>query len=177
MLEMDTDSLYFALAKKNLSDLIKEELKTKYTNAIYNQCEKKSIDASENWFPRDCCEKHRIHDNREPGLMKQEYEGDLFIGLCSKTYILENKLDSKLKFSTKGLSKNALQDPLNQFKKVLFTGVTESGLNKGFRVKNNTIFTYEQTRAGLSYFYCKRIVLEDGISTKPLDITLTPSLK
>jgi hypothetical protein len=152
-------------------------LKSKYSNAIHNQCDKESIDARENWFPRECCDRHRIHDSREPGLMKKEYEGDLFIGLCSKTYILENKANSKLKMSTKGLSRKSLVDPLNQFKKVLFTGVPESGLNKGFRVKNNTIFTYEQSRMGLSYFYCKREVLSDGISTKPLDITLTPASK
>ena len=34
------------------------------------------------------------------------------------------------------------------------------------------MFTYMQERRGFSYLYCKRKVLEDGIHTQHLDITL-----
>ena len=44
----------------------------------------------------------------------------------------------------------------------------------GFRLKNNSIFTYSQEKIGFNYFYCKRKVLRDGISTVPLDIELCP---
>jgi hypothetical protein len=35
---------------------------------------------------------------------------------------------------------------------------------------NHEIHTYKQKRDGLSYFYGKRKVSEDGVSTTPLDI-------
>lgn len=41
-------------------------------------------------------------------------------------------------------------------------------------MKDNTIFTYEQIRSGLSYFYCKRKVAPNGIDTEPLTLTMTP---
>ena len=36
------------------------------------------------------------------------------------------------------------------------------------------MFTYEQQKQAFSYFYCKRVLLEDGISTEPLDLVLSP---
>ena len=43
--------------------------------------------------------------------------------------------------------------------------------NRGFRVVDQKeICTYELKKRGLSYFYPKREVQEDGIHTKPLDI-------
>ena len=41
--------------------------------------------------------------------------------------------------------------------------------NVGFRVYNQGILTYEQSKHGLSAYYDKRHVLADGIHTKPLD--------
>ncbi len=42
--------------------------------------------------------------------------------------------------------------------------------NKGFRVINNEMVTYIQHKKGLSYYYDKRVVLADGVSSVPLDI-------
>lgn len=44
-------------------------------------------------------------------------------------------------------------------------------------MRDNNIFSYNQVRNGITYFYCKRKVLEDGIHTKTLDITMTPRKK
>ena len=41
-------------------------------------------------------------------------------------------------------------------------------------MKDTAMFTYSQDKIGFNYFYCKRKVLEDGISTRPLDICLSP---
>ena len=60
------------------------------------------------------------------------------------------------------------------FKKVLNDKKPVEGVNHGFQLKNNKIFTYEQRRNGFTYFYCKRKVCEDGIHTEPLDIVLNP---
>ena len=54
------------------------------------------------------------------------------------------------------------------------TGETKSFTNQGFRIHDNTISTYQQTKGGLSYLYCKRQVMSDGIHTKPLNIALSP---
>ena len=42
--------------------------------------------------------------------------------------------------------------------------------NKGFRVVDNSMITYVQQKKGLSYYYYKRQVLEDGVTTVPLII-------
>ena len=41
-------------------------------------------------------------------------------------------------------------------------------------MKGSNIFTYSQEKMGFNYFYCKREVLSDGVSTRPLDICLSP---
>jgi hypothetical protein len=41
------------------------------------------------------------------------------------------------------------------------------GINRGFRVKNDNMFTYVQEKKGLNYLYCKRPVCKDGVTTLP----------
>ena len=59
------------------------------------------------------------------------------------------------------------------------TGVLENqtrqlGVNRGFRARDNTMYTYSQQRVGFGYFYCKRKVEDVGIHTSPLDLVLSP---
>ena len=42
--------------------------------------------------------------------------------------------------------------------------------NKGFISKNKRVYTYSLTKKGLGYLYCRRKVLENGVSTTYLDI-------
>ena len=58
----------------------------------------------------------------------------------------------------------------DKYLQVLQTQRPSSGINRGFRVVNNTVYTYNQERNGFSYFYPKRKVLDNGVSTEPLDI-------
>ena len=44
----------------------------------------------------------------------------------------------------------------------------DKAINKGFRVHDQGMVTYEQSKLGLSAYYDKRYVLEDGIHTRPL---------
>jgi uncharacterized phage-like protein YoqJ len=48
--------------------------------------------------------------------------------------------------------------------------ITLSATNKGFRIDKQTqnIITYSQEKVGLNFYYYKRKVLEDGITTIPL---------
>ena len=89
----------------------------------------------------------------------------------------ENNTESRVKSSTKGLSKNALERPVDLFRSVLSDKISRGGRNVGFRARDNTIFTYNQQRLGLTYFYVKREVQADGVSTKPLDLTLEPCIR
>ena len=47
---------------------------------------------------------------------------------------------------------------------------SDHGFNRGFRVRDSSVMTYIQERAALTYFYPKRKVLEDGLTTAPLDL-------
>ena len=51
---------------------------------------------------------------------------------------------------------------------------TEMSVNRGTRLKGNTLFTYEQSKTAFTYFYCKRKIEDHAINTRALDIVLTP---
>ena len=58
----------------------------------------------------------------------------------------------------------------DKYLNVLLTQRPSSGVNRGFRTVNNTMYTYNQVRDDFSYLYPKRKVLDDGVSTQPFDI-------
>ena len=66
---------------------------------------------------------------------------------------------------------------MSTFRHVLNTQRVGQGTLIGFRVHNNGIATYQQRRDGLSYVYCKRRVLDDGVSTVLLDLEVCPIKK
>ena len=47
-------------------------------------------------------------------------------------------------------------------------GDIDKAINKGFRVHEQGVMTYEQNKLGLSAYHDKRFVLLDGIHTRPL---------
>ena len=57
-----------------------------------------------------------------------------------------------------------------KFRRVLADQDNVMCANGGFRTKDHSNATYEQTNKGLSYFYPERIVEEDGIHAVPLNI-------
>ena len=61
-LEMDTDSLYLALAEKKLEDCIRPEMRAEWQILRSNDCvDSFTADALANFFPRTCCVKHKQH--------------------------------------------------------------------------------------------------------------------
>ena len=72
------------------------------------------------------------------------------------------------KSTTKGLSKRHNDIDKDTFLAVLTNRRSGSGFNRGFRVRDSSMMTYIQERAALTYFYPKRKVLEDGLTTAPL---------
>ena len=68
---MNTDSLYLALAEKELGDCIRSEMRAEWQKLQSNDCvDSFTAYVVENFFPRTCCVKHKQHDKREPGLFK-----------------------------------------------------------------------------------------------------------
>ncbi|KAE9136525.1 hypothetical protein PF010_g1632 [Phytophthora fragariae] len=164
--EMDTDSAYIAFSCDNpFQDCIKPDLREHFKQHKYD------------WFPRDYSTDVAKFDRRTPGLFKDEWSGDAMVSLSSKNYICYLPDESyKVKVSAKGVQqgRGRNSDVLspNGFESVVRDRITLQGTNKGFRLSKGTksIITYSQTKTALSYFYDKRRVLEDGITTIALDI-------
>ncbi|KAG2764463.1 hypothetical protein PC129_g24032 [Phytophthora cactorum] len=164
--EMNTDSAYIAFSCKTpFQECVKPELCDHFKQHKYD------------WFPRDYNTEVAKFDRRTPGLFKDEWSGDAMVSLSSKNYICYLADESyKVKVSAKGVrqSRGCNEDVLNPlgFESVVRDRISLRGTNKGFRLSKETksITTYSQTKTVLSYFYDKRQVLEDGISTLPLDI-------
>ena len=89
--------------------------------------------------PKKCCIKQKKIDNRIPGLFKIQWQGEGMIGLCSKTYF---GWGDKNECSTKGISKTQNTIDKDQFLQVLTTKQSTGGVNIGFQVKNNAVYTY-----------------------------------
>ena len=71
-LELDTDSLYLALAEKELEDCTRPEMRAEWWRLRSNDCvDSFTADPAANFFPRTCFVKHKQHDKREPGLFKE----------------------------------------------------------------------------------------------------------
>ena len=177
--EMDTDSAYIALAGDSIDDLVAPEHREHYFRHRSEWLPAECCDAHKNdyvtasisgrtWTATEpCCLARKMYDKRTPGLFKVEWHGDGFVGLCSKTYYCFGETD---KSTTKGLSKRRNDIDKDTFLAVLTNRRSGSGVNRGFRVRDSSVMTYVQERAALTYFYPKRKVLDDGLSTAPLDL-------
>ena len=150
LIQMDTDSFYMALSTNDFDDIIKPEMKELYKE------EKK------NWLVTD------EYSKRVPGLFKAEFQGKRMIALTSKCYFADSGKDEGVKkFSCKGVSRRQNKMNWERYRKALF-GSLDKARNIGFRKRDNHIVTYEQSKLGLSAYYDKRIVHEDGIHTSCL---------
>ena len=86
------------------------------------------------------------------------------IALCSKCYYIDNGKGEKKKFSTEGISKKQ-----NELSRLRFKEVLEG---RKARMRDGQMVTYELQKLGLSTYYDKRWVLDDGIHTEPMEFHL-----
>ena len=108
-IEMDTDSLYIAMSEKNIKDIIKPTMKEKWNQLRARDCRDDfQADNIANFFPRECCASHNRHDQRTPGLFKEEFRCTEMVALCSKTYCCFDEEVQNVKLSCKGLNKCSL---------------------------------------------------------------------
>ena len=142
-----------AISGPSVESLVRPELREKF-----EKCK---------WFLRTDTSENKAFDKRTPGLFKEEWSGEGIIGLSSKVYYCFGSYD---KFSCKGINKNCNEINKEKYLNVLLTKQSSAGLNNGFRVVDNAMYTYQQVQDGFSYFYPKRKVLNDGVTILPLDI-------
>ena len=70
-LEMDTDSLHLALSEENLEDVILPDKRAEWDKLRSKNCtDNFTANATDDFFPRTCCNVNKKHDKREPGLFK-----------------------------------------------------------------------------------------------------------
>ena len=150
LIQMDTDGNYMAISAERLEDMVRPELQTEFEAK------------KEDWLSWD------KWSSRTPGLFKLECEGSRMIALCLKCYFIEELEGEKEKFSTKGMSKKQNEITWQRFKSAL-DGGKDMATNRGFRMWDGRMVTYEQQKLGLSSYYNKRWVLPDGIHTKPIE--------
>ena len=90
------------------------------------------------------------------------------IAVCSKCYFVDEPEGEKKKFRTKALSKKQKEITWQCFKAALESS-KDMATNRGFRMRDEQMVTYEQKKLGLSAYYDKRWVLPDGIHTEPIE--------
>ena len=174
---MDTDSAYMALSGE-LEDLVPDRLREDfYLNYEYwfpaQFCPRHQWDfvqtreARKEWRMKPCCEEEFRYHRRTPGLFKEEFSGDGIVALNSKTYFCWSEKETK--YSSKGLNKRSNRLKKESFLNVLETQKSLIGTNRGFVKKKQHLYTYNQKKRGITYFYAKRKVWEDGVSTEPID--------
>ena len=177
-LEMDTDSLYLDLSEENLQDVILPEKRAEWNQLRSKDCtDDFTANATVNFFPRTCCNIHKKHDKRESQVSSKKTLGvqKCCVSVAKHIVVMIKRLTSTSLAASKWLNKRTLEEcggggPMSKYRKVLEEAVNGTPTNRGFRTIQQSVATYEQTKKGLSYFYPKRIVEEDGIHTKPLHL-------
>ena len=147
LIQMDTDLMYVAVSGDSLDELVKPEMREIF------EVEKP------NWMVTN------KFSERTSGLFKTEFQGDRMIAITPKCYYADGPKGRKI--SCKGVSKKQNEMSWERYGTAL-NGCVDMAKNTGFRIRNGGLVTYEQTKLGLSAYYDKRIVLEDGIHTAPL---------
>ena len=150
LIQMDTDSMYFAFSREKLEDAVRPGYEAQFEE------DKKLWLAWDKW------------SNREPGLFMLEKQATFGIALCSKCFYMEDRATGQAKVSSKGVNKHQNEMRAERFERAL-EGSRDMATNRGFRMHNGAMYTYEQRKLGLSAYYDKRWVLEDGIHTEPIE--------
>lgn len=155
--------------RETIDDCVKPELKEQWTQEKHkcfssNSTEPVMFDGGEITMQQ--------YDKRTPGKYKAEFVGDGMISLNRKVYHCWGADNSKT--SCKGVQqkRNPLskEDFLEKLNNPRSRHVVQ---NSGFIRHEDEIRTYTQDKKGLEYFYGKRIVKADGVSTTHLEILCT----
>ena len=167
LMECDTDSLYIAIARPTLDDCVKPELKEEWNSKKYEFLADDSEDLMD--FNGHTITRKQ-YGKRTPGMYKLEYSGIGMICLNSKVYHIWDA-DGRTKTACKGIQERRNTLEKEDFLRVLLEQKNDHKVeNAGFIKDGLQTKTYTQWKKGLNYFYAKRIVLDDGITTTHLKI-------
>ena len=148
LMYMDTDSEYVAFSNLEIDQLVKPSLKEEY------------LKEKPKWLATD------KFSERTPGIFKPEFVGTRMVALTAKCYLAQDDA-GETKYSCKGVSKKQNEMSFERYKDCLNHVGIDKARNTGFRIHDHGVVTYEQAKLGLSAYYDKRWVLEDGIHTRP----------
>ena len=105
-LEMDTDSLYLALSEENLENAILPEKRVEWDHLRSKDCtDEFTPNPTDNFLLRTCCNVHKKHDKREPGLFKEEFICAEMLCFCSKKYCVMMSVLSSTSLAAKDSKK------------------------------------------------------------------------
>ncbi len=137
---MDTDSDYMAISDPSLEAVIKPEMLNQYRHILEGLCDDVEHGTNSRWLPRSCCSKHGKLTNVPRDFLgcisKVMKWSDSALKCTSSAEI------NQTKFSAKGISKRFVDNPMHIYKDVLSSEIPQSGINKGFRVRNNAIYIH-----------------------------------
>ena len=172
LMECDADSLYIALARETIDEFVKPELREEWETEKWNFFS--STDETEIQFAGQNIPFSQW-DKRTPGKYKAEFEGVGMICLNSKVFHIwaatfNEQGELITKTSCKGTQKKRNDLVKKDFIAILETRKPHRVENAGFIRDGLDTKTYTQWKKGLEYFYAKRKVLSDGVSTTHLDI-------
>ena len=108
-IEMDTDSLYLAVAHDSLEDCIKQDKREVWNNIRMNDCSNTFAAGSSNNFFLALVVPNMNQDKRESGLIKEEFRRTETTCLCSKTHCCFDQSRDQIKISSKGHNKWTLE--------------------------------------------------------------------
>ena len=168
LMETDTDSLYLALARESIDECVRTDRLDSWwakKHEYFTSDSEQIIEFKGHQMTK------KAYDKRSRGLFKLEFEGECMIALNSKVYFICGVKDGKhyQKCSSKGMQdRNELTK--QEFLDVLFNNLNHFIINSGFIDNGLVKSTYTQRKRGLSYFYGKRKVSPDHVTTTHLDI-------
>ena len=172
IMTIDTDSIYFALARDTIDECVKPELREKWAQ------EKWKFFTVQDNTPMEF-EGHTItrkqYDKRTPGKYKEEFSGIGMICLNSKVYhIWTDEIVDGVAFSKtscKGVQKKRNNLIRDDFLSIIENPTKEHLVeNSGFIRDGLQTRTYTQVKKGLNYFYAKRKLLILTFKVKSNDI-------
>ena len=163
-METDTDSLYIAISQDTIEECLRSD-KLKDWNKRRNDYFASDREECMTFEGKEISKKQYEKGTTEK--FKLELVGVGMVFLNSKVYHILT-LEAKSKILSMGMQKcNNIKE--KDFPDVLLNKVDHRIQNDGFINDGLHKSTYTQTKKGLNYFYCKRLVLDDGINTTHLE--------
>ncbi len=187
LMETDTDSIYIALEKEKFEDNIAEDKKElferlKHDYFITDQCHYGKRQPNrykvecEGHFMISLCSKSYCVYNKQTKEVKFSSKGvqkSNFFNFDTKSENTNNSHDNNN--SNNKDNETIGENIFNRFQNALSTSRNDiakcgSAVNRGIKRQAQDMIVYEQRKNLFNSFYCKRLVLEDGIHTISLNL-------